>query len=46
MDGEYKHFMWKIANKVKHMENEDDDGLSLNFLLDEQLIEEIFTFFE
>jgi hypothetical protein len=46
MDGEYKHFMWKIATKVKNMENEDDDGSSLNFLLDDDLIAEIFTFFD
>jgi hypothetical protein len=28
------------------MENEDDDGSSLNFLLDDDLITEIFTFFD
>jgi hypothetical protein len=46
MDGEYKHFMWRIATKVKNMENEDDDGSSLNFLLDDDLIAEIFAFFD
>jgi hypothetical protein len=46
MDGEFKHFMWKIATKVKEMEDEKYDGSSFNFLLDDDLIKEIFEFFD
>jgi hypothetical protein len=46
MDSECKNFMWRIAAKVKNMENENDDGSSVNFLLDEDLIAEIFAFFD
>jgi hypothetical protein len=46
MGGEYKQFMWEIATKVKNMKNEDDNGSSLNFLLDDGLVAEIFTFFD
>jgi hypothetical protein len=41
-----KHFMWKIAAKVKQLEDEDVNGSSLHFLLDDDLITEIFKFFE
>ena len=46
MQGEYKHFMWKIARKVKNMVNQIEDGSNLNFLMDDDLIAEILAFFD